>query len=312
MFHLTIDGFTADIQQLKYSLPELDSVAYYVAGAAKQNLKFDLNVEIILRFLGEVVQALHNDEITADQRTDIEFSIYRGLLAEARKKLTSYKQISQKKRVVPDVTCKICMDPIPKAELLPLENCGDVLHKACMAQYLNVLINDRKFPLVCPLPECRREINVTDITERLEPADFARFTEFSFNDFVQTNMQDMTCCPTPNCSYVFSKQCPITMFVCPSCEHVYCLECKCSYHKGESCEQYQRHRVDESNEQAFIEYARGAKFKQCARCTFWVERIEGCPHMRCRCGYEFCYLCGGKYLKCACQAGAQRPGVVRR
>lgn len=38
---------------------------------------------------------------------------------------------------------------------------------------------------------------------------------------------------------------------------------------------------------------RGAKFKQCPKCKFWVERIEGCSSMACRCGHEFCYDCGG-------------------
>jgi hypothetical protein len=404
MSHLTVDRFTADIQQLKLNFPELDSVAYYVAGAAKQNLQFDLNVEIILRFLGEVIQAVHSDEITADQRTDIEFSIYRGVIGEARQKLTAYKSAGrppplfkqkssqldfleskilrssfseveeidgvrfmknpetgelvseaeaeriekanhdlirklneadfaesrrlvddderlaralqeqfnqEEKPVEADVTCKICLEAIPEAEFLPLENCGDLFHKLCIAQCLNTLINDRQFPLVCPLPECRMEINMIDISERLEPADFARFEEFAFNHFVQRNMEDMTCCPTPDCSYVFSKQGQITMFVCPVCKHEYCLQCKCSYHGGKSCEDYQRDKLYDPSDQAFIEFAKGAKYKTCARCKFWVEKSEGCDHMTCRCGYEFCYVCGGVYMQCACQAGLRRPMMMR-
>lgn len=47
---------------------------------------------------------------------------------------------------------------------------------------------------------------------------------------------------------------------------------------------------------------RGMKFKQCPFCRFWVEKTEGCDHMRCRCGKEFCYKCGGIYGHCRCMA----------
>lgn len=46
---------------------------------------------------------------------------------------------------------------------------------------------------------------------------------------------------------------------------------------------------------------KGAKYKQCPNCRFWVEKNEGCDHMTCRCKYEFCYVCGGKYGQCACR-----------
>ena len=34
------------------------------------------------------------------------------------------------------------------------------------------------------------------------------------------------------------------------------------------------------------------KWKQCPTCLNMVERIEGCNHMDCVCGVEFCYRCG--------------------
>lgn len=61
-------------------------------------------------------------------------------------------------------------------------------------------------------------------------------------------------------------------------------------------------------------FAKGAKFKQCPNCKFWVEKNQGCDHMTCRCKYQFCYVCGGQYGKCQCVGGegAQilRPGVL--
>lgn len=35
--------------------------------------------------------------------------------------------------------------------------------------------------------------------------------------------------------------------------------------------------------------------QRCPQCRFWVEKSKGCNHMRCRCGKEFCHLCGADY-----------------
>lgn len=51
---------------------------------------------------------------------------------------------------------------------------------------------------------------------------------------------------------------------------------------------------------------KGQKYKQCPNCKFWVSKNEGCDHMTCRCKYEFCYKCGGKYKACECVKAAQR------
>ena len=62
-----------------------------------------------------------------------------------------------------------------------------------------------------------------------------------------------------------------------------------------SCKEYQVNSREDENDHAFMKMAKGKKFKQCSKCKFWVEKSEGCDHMRCRCGKDFCYKCGGDY-----------------
>lgn len=50
------------------------------------------------------------------------------------------------------------------------------------------------------------------------------------------------------------------------------------------------------------EWAERVGAKRCVRCQFWVQKNDGCDHMTCRCGYEFCYICGGVYGSCQCHA----------
>jgi hypothetical protein len=60
-----------------------------------------------------------------------------------------------------------------------------------------------------------------------------------------------------------------------------------------SCAEYRISNTFSQDDKKFEEFVRGAKFKQCPKCKFWVERVEGCSTMSCRCGVEFCYDCGG-------------------
>ena len=38
----------------------------------------------------------------------------------------------------------------------------------------------------------------------------------------------------------------------------------------------------------------------CPFCENRVEKSDGCDHMECLCGYQFCYRCGGAYGRCRC------------
>ena len=38
------------------------------------------------------------------------------------------------------------------------------------------------------------------------------------------------------------------------------------------------------------------KYKRCYGCKRIVQRNQGCPHMRCKCGTQFCYYCGGPWV----------------
>jgi len=122
-------------------------------------------------------------------------------------------------------------------------------------------------------------------------------------------------CPTQGCDYLFFKESEAqTYHYCPICNTEYCLKCEIVYHVEQSCEEVQAEKlrkaleakVDEINrselpeDRMLEEWAGNVGAKRCTRCKFWVQKNEGCNHMTCRCGYEFCYVCGGVYQKCPC------------
>ena len=114
-------------------------------------------------------------------------------------------------------------------------------------------------------------------------------------------MEDTSWCPTPGCSAVFAFDEALTEYRCPACKKNYCLRCKCEYHQNMSCKEYKKIANMGEEDKRFMFLVKGAKFKQCPSCKFWVEKSDGCDHMTCRCKYEFCYVCGGKYKHCKCR-----------
>ena len=42
------------------------------------------------------------------------------------------------------------------------------------------------------------------------------------------------------------------------------------------------------------------KWQWCKKCKIYIEKTEACNHMKCKCGWEFCYACGGDYPNCDC------------
>ena len=35
--------------------------------------------------------------------------------------------------------------------------------------------------------------------------------------------------------------------------------------------------------------------KQCPQCNVGIEKIDGCNHITCKCGKDFCFICGSSY-----------------
>lgn len=101
---------------------------------------------------------------------------------------------------------------------------------------------------------------------------------------------------------------------CANCQHRWCSECK----RPES--QHRRGHewlpCNKVEEVLLCQWKRQNKHtvKKCTKCGALTEHNGGCSHMRCRCGYEWCWLCErryqGRYVsltgkpdqKCSCPA----------
>jgi ariadne-1 len=208
--------------------------------------------------------------------------------------------------------CMICLDSIKEEEFLPLESCGHMFHSGCVLEHIETLIEARTFPVSCPFPDCKLDISVLDLTERLSPELQSKYHEYSFATYVSKNLSEVSCCPTPDCKYVFVLESTESYLNCPVCENEYCVTCRADWHDGYSCEEYRKIKDPDELDKMFETFVNGQNFKKCPHCHFWVEKTMGCDHMACRCGNHFCYRCGGDFGKCLCIQQAQRARRARR
>ena len=108
-------------------------------------------------------------------------------------------------------------------------------------------------------------------------------------------------CPSPDCPnrFIPDPACR-EKFDCEGCKNEYCSYCLFNHNLAITCEQARIERdPDLANEIAFLEWA-SENSMQCASCGNAVERNDGCNHMTCKCGYEFCYVCGKQWGNITC------------
>lgn len=69
--------------------------------------------------------------------------------------------------------------------------------------------------------------------------------------------------------------------------------CKQTTHPGDTCS-------ETTAILAVRALAKAEKWQTCVGCNAIVELLQGCYHMICRCGAQFCYLCAAPWKQCQC------------
>ncbi|KAG8988921.1 hypothetical protein FRB94_000325 [Tulasnella sp. JGI-2019a] len=105
-------------------------------------------------------------------------------------------------------------------------------------------------------------------------------------------------CPNPSCSIVMEvpELDNVTMAECPMCHIGMCFQCRTAWHSGLTCEEYKALKAATPEDRMVDELAKANQWRRCPNCKMVVERNQGCLHMVCRCGAQFCHRCGSKWV----------------
>jgi hypothetical protein len=193
-------------------------------------------------------------------------------------------------------TCTCCALLAPAYEA-PCE------HAYCVACLRQLLLKAILEPSLLPVRCCGIEFDENVSRMVLARADFDRFQ----TAWAEINASSKMYCPVPTCSqFINLDLVDATVFPCPNCRVGLCKECRAGEHAGMSCTEFQESGDrSASEEQRLIELGEQLGWKRCARCGTMVELHTGCNHMTCRCGWEFCYVCGvewkSEFRLCTCE-----------
>ncbi|XP_057956585.1 E3 ubiquitin-protein ligase RSL1-like [Malania oleifera] len=212
-------------------------------------------------------------------------------------------------------TCVICLEDTNVGQMFAVDGC---LHRycfSCMKQHVEVKLLHGMVP-ICPHENCKSELNIEScgkfLTPKLIDIMKQRIKEASIP------VTEKVYCPYPRCSALMSRnevlEYATNAFVgadrsgarkCTKCHGLFCINCKVPWHSNMTCNDYKQLNPFPRAEDAKLKsLATKNLWRQCVKCNHMIELIEGCFHMTCRCGYEFCYTCGAQWVDkkatCSC------------
>ncbi|KAI1381896.1 hypothetical protein F4677DRAFT_8165 [Hypoxylon crocopeplum] len=190
------------------------------------------------------------------------------------------------------VECVVCLDDLPSSKTAKLK-CGHRMCKSCLKRSFKLSVKD---PAQMPPRCCTSDCIPLKHVENLFDIDFKKTWNRKFHEFSTRNR---VYCPGKRCGrwirpdQIQRHRNGRKVGECGSCHTRVCCDCNNRWHGSGPCP------ADEETNQ-ILQQAKEEGWQRCFNCRNMVELKEGCNHMTCRCGAEFCMICGLKWKTCEC------------
>ncbi|EEF49282.1 E3 ubiquitin-protein ligase RSL1 [Ricinus communis] len=192
------------------------------------------------------------------------------------------------------IFCEICVEKKETDQMFATDSCIHSFCLDCVGKYVGTKIQESQTIVTCPGMNCRAVLELDICRTKLAKGVIDSWEEALCKEMIST-LQSFYC-PFRDCSALLVNDNEgevIRESECPFCHRLFCAQCYVPWHSGIECEAFQRLNEDERGREDLmvIELAKEKKWSRCPKCRFYVERTQGCPHMVCRCGFQFCYGC---------------------
>ncbi|TFK33089.1 hypothetical protein BDQ12DRAFT_448731 [Crucibulum laeve] len=190
--------------------------------------------------------------------------------------------------IMPRIQCTVCTDLFEEIDCVKAPCTHDFCIACVITMVDNSLQDDEQFPPKC----CQQNIPLDLMNPFLDAQTRSLFGTKSLELTIPAAHR--VYCAANTCStFLGSAQDNIDDMICYRCEAFTCSSCKQPAHVGEKC-------GEDGGTRSVREFAKQEGWQTCPNCNAVVEKTYGCHHMGCRCGTQFCYVCGGPWGKCSC------------
>ncbi|CAI9105196.1 OLC1v1004067C1 [Oldenlandia corymbosa var. corymbosa] len=213
-------------------------------------------------------------------------------------------------------TCSICLEDINASQMFSVDGCMHRYCYPCMRRHVEVKLLYGFLPQ-CPHEHCKSELKTDDCKKFLTP----ELSEMMCQRFMEASIPaaEKVYCPYPSCSALMSRSEFVGdgLKLCKKCNRPFCSECGVIWHDNITCSEYKEKNPYPCHEDAELKsLATKSLWRQCNMCRVMVSLVAGCNHIYCRCGYEFCYICGAAWVNkratCTCPLWDEQNIVYER
>lgn len=191
------------------------------------------------------------------------------------------------------VVCEICLDLKTESEIFrSVKHCYHSFCLDCIGYYVADKLGQNIIHIRCPDPGC---------TGLLEPQNCrTAVAERLLNQWEAALSNDKnTNCPFRDCSAPLvvsggDGDQLVAAAECPQCHRPFCRRCRVAWHGGCKCKSTNKRKrstkgknigrkhYDKCMDRKFKSHVKKEKLKRCPGCKFYVEKRDGCEHIRCR------------------------------
>ncbi|XP_057454284.1 uncharacterized protein LOC130745886 [Lotus japonicus] len=201
-------------------------------------------------------------------------------------------------------TCVICLEDSDINQFFSVDGCQHRYCFSCMKRHVEVKLLHGMVPK-CPHEGCNNEL-LADSCRKFLPHKLIETMQQRKLE-ASIPVTDKIYCPYPRCSALMSKTEVLEYSKnltgsepgrkrCIKCRRFFCFMCKVPWHFDMSCYRYKMLNPNPPAEDLKLKSLATSSFwRQCVKCNHMIELAEGCYHITCRCGNEFCYQCGAEW-----------------
>ncbi|KAF8382377.1 hypothetical protein PRIPAC_71519, partial [Pristionchus pacificus] len=174
-------------------------------------------------------------------------------------------------------------------------SCSHLFCTGCWMSHISESIRRQRLPAACLHPDCSYSVSVSAAKGILSSSSIEVY-ELATIDALKAAEKLITC---PECKRLhFTKG---SLHISCPCGASLCAHCSSVDHSPLGCDVFDQYNSYMKRSGFTSVYSTSSEapiirnLAKCPKCSALMQRSEGCNHMTCACGMEFCYCCGNKW-----------------